>query len=90
MEGRRHMKELVRKFTPTIVILLETHCAYQKASKFWERLGYDISGCSEAQGHACGIFPVSVMDVYGLWLFRLKEALKPGLALPFMLARFQL
>lgn len=73
VDGRRHIKELVRKHTPAIVILMETHCIFKKVSKFWERVGYDISGYSEAQGHASGIwvlvekndnFSISVIDIF--------------------------
>lgn len=35
MEGRRHIRVLVRRYRPAVVILLETQCSFQKASKFW-------------------------------------------------------
>ena len=34
------MKELVRCFKLTLVILIETHVQFIHAEKLWERLGY--------------------------------------------------
>lgn len=54
--GRRHSRYLVRKYKPTIVILVETHCPFSGANSFWKRLGYSLIGCSEANGHSGGIW----------------------------------
>lgn len=71
--GRRHVRDLVKQYRPSIIILMETHCLFQKAGKFWKSLGYDGCAISEAQGQAGGIwillehgseFTVSVKDIF--------------------------
>lgn len=71
--GRRHTRELVRKHKPSIVILMETHCAFNRAERFWYNLGYEAGAFSEAQGHKGGIwilvergrnFTVSMVDCF--------------------------
>lgn len=54
--GRRHTRELIKKHNPSMVIIMETHCAFKKAERFWQKLGYEASACSEAQGHSGGIW----------------------------------
>lgn len=73
MVGRRHTRNLVRKFKPSMVILVETHCSFANAESFWKGLGYEIAGLTEAQGHSGGIwvlveivrnFGVTVVEVF--------------------------
>lgn len=54
--GRRHARELVKKHNPSMIILIETHCAFSKAEKFWSKLGYVAGAYSEANGHFGGIW----------------------------------
>lgn len=48
--GRRHVRELLKKHNPSIVILVETHCTFDRTEKFWRKLGYDLCGFSDAIG----------------------------------------
>lgn len=50
------MHELIRKHTPSMVILMETHCAFKRVERFWQKLGYDATAYSKAQGHSGGIW----------------------------------
>lgn len=54
--GRRHTRELVKKHNPSMVLLMETHCAFARAEKFWNRLGYEPGAYSDAQGQSGGIW----------------------------------
>lgn len=54
--GRRHTRELVRKHHPSIVMLMETHCTFSRAERFWNKLGYEAGAYFEAQGHSGGIW----------------------------------
>lgn len=71
LKGKLYTRDLVKKYKPSMVILVETHCAFSRVEKFWQKMGYDVSGFSEAQGHIGGIrvlvekginFMVSVVD----------------------------
>lgn len=73
LTGKRHARELVRKYKPSIVILVETHCSFGSVDRFWQRLGYEGAAISEAQGHSAGIlillekgslYSVSVIDYF--------------------------
>lgn len=54
--GKHHIRELVRKYRPSIVILVETHCPFGSVERFWNTLGYEGSVISEAQGQSGGIW----------------------------------
>lgn len=71
--GRRHARELVKKHNPSMVILVETHCVFDRAERFWRKLGYDLGGFSDDIGQAGGIwilvangrnFSMDVIDVF--------------------------
>lgn len=71
--GRRHTRELINKFRPSMVILVENHCAFSRAMKFWKKLGYDVGCCYEANGQSGGIwiliestsnFSVQILDSF--------------------------
>ena len=49
-EGKRHVKNLVKKYKPTIFILLETHIPFSKVEFFWKGLGYKRVILVEARG----------------------------------------
>lgn len=50
--ARRHMRELLRRLKPTIVIITETHIQFAQTKQFWDREGYTPLDIMEAQGHA--------------------------------------
>lgn len=54
--GRRHTRELVKKHQPSMIMLMETHCVFDKAKRFWHGQGYEAAAVSEAQGHSGGIW----------------------------------
>lgn len=37
--GRPHTKDLIRKYKPSMFVLLETHAQFEGARVFWRRLG---------------------------------------------------
>ncbi|XP_057420539.1 uncharacterized protein LOC130714634 [Lotus japonicus] len=67
------LKEFIRVKKPDLVILVETHCQFQRTERFWKSQGY-IPGCIvEAIGHSGGIWVliqenskanISVFDVF--------------------------
>ncbi|KAJ6327417.1 hypothetical protein OIU78_014320 [Salix suchowensis] len=69
--SKRHCKELIKKYHPSICVLLETHVQFGRVASFWNRLGYFPAVIVEANGHAGGIwvlrsgdnFSVSTVDV---------------------------
>ncbi|KAK2416363.1 hypothetical protein QL285_038762 [Trifolium repens] len=54
--SRRHMKEIIRKYHPTFLAILETHVPYAKLSSFWTNNGYTPIQVIEANGHSEGDF----------------------------------
>lgn len=70
---KRHTRELVKRYSPSIVIVFETHCLFSKVERFWHKLGYYVGGIVEAQGQAGGIwllvkrsycFTVNILDIH--------------------------
>ncbi|XP_029150754.1 uncharacterized protein [Arachis hypogaea] len=57
--ARVHYKELVRRFNPAYIILVETHVAFSSMKFFWESLGFLPIGIVEASGHKGGIWFLS-------------------------------
>lgn len=47
--AKRHIKEYLKHYKPSIVILLETHTQFSQVSKFWEILGYSVVHIVEAR-----------------------------------------
>lgn len=54
-KAKRHMTELIRKFKPTFLIIMETHVAFSKTRSFWNKVGYGLVDLVEAQGQSGGI-----------------------------------
>lgn len=70
--ARRHIRDLLLKVHPTIVIIMETHIAFQRTIDFWNREGYCEVAIVEAQGQVGGLWvlhqsghqrAISVLDV---------------------------
>ena len=57
--SRCHLKSLVSKFKPFMLILMETHVEFSKLMVFWKWVGYDPVGIMDAQGHMGGIWVLS-------------------------------
>lgn len=38
--AKRHLKDLIRKFQPSILVIMETHIAFNRTKAFWNRVGY--------------------------------------------------
>jgi hypothetical protein len=53
--ARRHLKDLIRRFTPTFFAILETHVPFARLSNFWSNNGYSPVHIIEASGHLGGI-----------------------------------
>ncbi|XP_019434885.1 PREDICTED: uncharacterized protein LOC109341431 [Lupinus angustifolius] len=60
--GRRNVRDLIRKFLPYLVVLVETHCQFEDARVFWNDLGYQECDIVEAYGHSSGIWVLSCID----------------------------
>ena len=56
--GKRHVKELVRKYNVEVFLVLETHTHYNNVKSFWDRLGFSMVALFDAVGH---------LVVFGCW-----------------------
>lgn len=71
-KGKRHVQDLIRRFDPTIFIVLKTHIVFSAVVNFWERLGFEAVGIIKANRHSGGNwmmarkdkFQVQVVDIY--------------------------
>ncbi|KAK2420107.1 COBRA extracellular glycosyl-phosphatidyl inositol-anchored protein family [Trifolium repens] len=55
-KSRNHMHELVSRYRPDLLILVETHIAFSSAESFFHRENYEKIDVQEAQGHSGGIW----------------------------------
>ena len=55
-KGKRYIRELVRLYNPSIVVLLETHSQFSTVEKFWDGLGFRSIAIEEARGFSGGIW----------------------------------
>lgn len=53
---KRHMKELIRKYKPSFLAILETHVLFARLATFWSNIGYIPVYIVEASGHSGGIW----------------------------------
>jgi exonuclease III len=54
--SKRHLKEVIRKYCPTFLAILETHVTYARLSSFWKNNGYTLIHVIEVNGHSGGIW----------------------------------
>ncbi|CAJ2670486.1 unnamed protein product [Trifolium pratense] len=54
--AKRHLKEVTRKFSPTFLVIMETHISFSRLNTFWSNLGYVPVHIIEAQGHSGGLW----------------------------------
>ena len=52
----RHLKDKVRRYNPTFLVILETHVPFAKLINFCTNNGYTPVNIVEAQGHSGGIW----------------------------------
>lgn len=57
--GNRRIKEIVRKYKPTIVMLVETHSSFSRVKRFWSKMGYWLIALEDSNGQARGIWILS-------------------------------
>lgn len=71
--AKRHMMDLIGKYNPTFLIIIETHVAFDKNLAFWTKDGYVKLQVVEAEGHSGGIWilkqsgssiQVDLVDIY--------------------------
>lgn len=54
--NKRHLMDLIRRYSPTLVIIMETHGAFKKTEVFWNRAGYTKVEVAEARGQSGGFW----------------------------------
>jgi len=54
--GKRQLKDMIRKHRPSFLATLETHVPYARLSTFWTNIGYTPEHIIEANGHSGGIW----------------------------------
>lgn len=54
--GHRKVKDLLRSFSPSLFLLMETHCQFARSEGFWRSQGFEPCGVVEAVGHRGGIW----------------------------------
>lgn len=55
-KAKRHLKDLIRKFQPCILIIMETHIAFARTEVFWHGVGFSPIQIIEAHGHSGGLW----------------------------------
>lgn len=55
-KAKRHLIEIIQKSSPTILIIMETHGAFDKTLLFWRKVGYSKVVVVEARGQFGGIW----------------------------------
>jgi hypothetical protein len=55
-KAQRHLMDVIRKHSPTFLIIMETHTNFQKTKQFWNKSGYVSVQCVDARGQAGGIW----------------------------------
>lgn len=55
-KAKRHINDIIRKYKPTFLFIMETHVWFDGTKKFWGRVGYRPVVILEAQGHAGGLW----------------------------------
>lgn len=55
-KARRQLKEMIRRYRPSFLAILETHVPYARLSTFWTNNGYIPEHIIEANGHSGGLW----------------------------------
>lgn len=59
---RRHVRDIVSQYHPSLFLVYETHVQFAKVDKFWHSLGYKLLFIQEARGYCGGIWVLSNRD----------------------------
>lgn len=59
---RRHVKDMVALYHPSLFLVFETHGAFAKVEHLWSSLGYKLLYVQESRSHAGGIWVLSNVD----------------------------
>jgi len=54
--AKRHLKDIIQKYNPTFLSILETHTPFARLSTFWNNIGYTPIHIIEATCHSRGIW----------------------------------
>lgn len=54
--AKRHIKELIRKHSPDLFFIMQTHIQFERVKNFWKKMGYQPIHVVEAQGQAGGLW----------------------------------
>lgn len=54
--AKMHIREVVRKYNPSFLLIIETHCQFNKMNQFWNNLGFIPVHIIEARGQAGGLW----------------------------------
>lgn len=58
-KGKRHVRELIRKYHSSLFVLMETHVQFDSMKRFWCQQGYEVVAIEEAIGHSSGLWVLS-------------------------------
>lgn len=61
--AQRNLREILRRFHPSILIIMETHTSFANTSGFWNRVNYQSISVIEATGHACGLWVLALIGL---------------------------
>lgn len=96
LRGKRHTKELVRKYRPSLFVLLETHAQFDRARVFWNRLGHEAIAIEEASimqvEFGCSQLGETLVLVYTspvrsvrILLWNQLESLRDAISIPWLI-----
>ncbi|PNX93586.1 ribonuclease H, partial [Trifolium pratense] len=54
--AQRHLMDLIRRHSPTFLIIMETHGAFEKTISFWNKAGYNKVAIVDARGQSGGLW----------------------------------
>ncbi|KAK2451629.1 hypothetical protein QL285_010666 [Trifolium repens] len=54
--AQRHLMDIIRRHSPTFLIIMETHGVFEKTISFWNKAGYSKIAIAEARGQAGGLW----------------------------------
>lgn len=57
--SKQHMKEILRRYSPDLVFVLEPRTQFSSSVHFWDRVGYVGVGVEEARGFSGGIWAIA-------------------------------
>jgi hypothetical protein len=54
--AQRYLMDLIRRYSPTFLIIMETHGNFAKTTSFWNKAGYSKVAIAEARGQSGGLW----------------------------------